>query len=224
VTRRGRRLVLAALVVAAVALTGAPAAAHGGATGGEYRSTVTGLSQYVEGVDLDVAEHASADGTLLTVTNGSGVPLVVLGDDDEEFLRLTGDGAWLNLASATGQRVAGAQLVGHGRTPEAQPAWEQVAARGRYAWLDVRVGWHSDSPPTEVLAAPRERRLVAHWHVPVRAGSRELSIDGETWWEPEHYSAALTMAFCLGLLALFLGGAVALVWPRRTSPESTAAV
>jgi hypothetical protein len=189
---------------------GTPAGAHGGATGGSYYATVTGLSEPVAGVVV------SGDGSTLTVTSTAPDDLVVLGYAGEEFLRLSADGAWLAPDSPTTRTVAGDSLVR--RTTSG--GWAQVAARGRYSWVDERVGQEPDATPPGVLQRPREHQVVGAWHVPVRYGDRALSIDGRTWWEPTQYSAGLTLAVVLGVLGLGLLGAVALVVPRRRTGDA----
>ena len=187
-------------------LLAAPAAAHGrssDATNFDSRilSTpdVAGVSWRIYGGD-----------EYLAVSNDSGAELLVLGYEDEPWLRVGPDGVFENQRSAAtyvnDDRYANVQIPAH-VDPEAPPEWEQVSSGTSWYWHDHRTHWMAPTPPPAVRAAPRDAQVVQDWEVPIEVGETAMSLQGELWWIPAPspvpwllIGAALTLPALLGLL------------------------
>jgi hypothetical protein len=109
---------LLALVLAAAVTTSG--AAHEGAPGEGYRSTVAGIEPAVPGLLVDVLD----DDEMLAVRNWTGKTVVLEGADGEPLFRFTGDEV--------------RQRDGSG--------WRVVKRGTSHAWHDARVHWAGATP------------------------------------------------------------------------------
>jgi hypothetical protein len=172
-TPRPRTLIVGAgLAAAAVVLPAAPAAADPPAPG-DYSSEVTAIEPAVDTVTIEVVGGDSF--LLLEVEPGTEV--VVIGYDDEPFVRVQADGTVEQNQSSTAtylnddryaevtipERLAGVDAS------ELEPEWEQVGTGGTYAWHDHRIHWMAPNAPPAV-----GRGGTFEWSGPV-----PLLVDGE---------------------------------------------
>jgi hypothetical protein len=190
----GRRLFGAGAAVvggaAALLLAGAaPAAAHAvgtGATPSNYRTIILSVAPPVPGLLVRVLEA----GNKLQLINHSGQQVVVLGYDNEPYLRVGPFGVdenerapstYLNRSALPPAR----QRVPAQADPAAPPRWRQVASRPVAIWHDHRSHWSGRGAPPGVRAAPgREQVVVPAWQVPLRVGNRTVLVTGEIVWVP----------------------------------------
>lgn len=178
---------LAAAVVVVLLATPTPASAHGG--GGDatnYRTEVRdpgdpGLSWRVYGGD-----------SLIELTNRTGAEVVIVGYQDEPYLRFTpGDGVFANTRSPTTylnrERYADVEIPAEA-DPKAAPSWRQVADGDRFAWHDHRAHWMAPDDPAVVAADPDVEHVVLAWTIPVQIGTgasaESVEASGELRWVP----------------------------------------
>lgn len=213
--RRGSVIVRSAVALVIgfgfIAAIPSTASAHGGGPDAtNYETVVTdsadpGLDWRVRGGDAG-----------LELTNRTGSTVVVLGYEDEPYLRFDADGSvwensrspatWLN-ASRFGAEVPDTADAA------AAPQWRQVSDSGSYTWHDHRAHWMSTAMPV-VVTDPDRSTLVQTWVIPLVIGDGDASVRvvaaGELWWRP---SVAWwpPVAGCLAVVA----GVLAVVAARR---------
>ncbi len=150
--RRGviRRLALTAVAAAAMggALLGAPQVAHADAAGPtDYRSEVTSITPATDAIDVSIE---GGDSFLLLVV-APGHEAIVLGYDDEPYLRISADGtvAENRRSQATYYNASrfGSDDIPDFVDNQASPEWEEIGHDGRWAWHDHRAHWMGSEPP-----------------------------------------------------------------------------
>ena len=174
-----------AAVVAIVALTPSTASAHGGGPDAtNYETVVT------DGADPGLGWQVLGGDAGLELTNRTGSKVVVLGYEDEPYLRFDPDGmvwentrspaTWLN-ASRFGAEVPDTADA------NAEPEWREVSNSGSFSWHDHRAHWMSTAMPV-VVTDPDRSTLVQRWTIPlvIDAGAASARVDaaGELWWRP----------------------------------------
>lgn len=178
---------LAAVLASAAFPTGAWA--HGGSDRdgySNYASRVLSVSPPVPG--LDITAYGVAGGVRLE--NRSGQDVVVLGYDNEPFLRVNSTGTFANLRSRTTFTVVSPDinLRSPGQSssdPSTEPDWVQVSSRKYVRWHDDRTHWIGSQPPQIVTTD----RSVAHvvydaWTVPLVVDSNPVTVTGELVYLP----------------------------------------
>jgi hypothetical protein len=165
---------------------------------GDVRSQVTALTPATQGVTAEVVGGDS----FLRVRVEPGREVVVIGYEDEPYLRIGADGTvevndrsparWLNQ-----DRLAAVDLP-EGVDPQAPPAWRVIGHHGEAAWHDHRI---------HRMAPGRPDPPVQDWRVPLTVDGRPVTIEGRYAYVPP------APAWPWWVLA----GAVAvagIVWPR----------
>lgn len=180
-----RRLV-ASLIVVAIMTPANSAAAHGGTdtdVTSNYRTRITDppdvASLAVRTVDLD--------GSVELTWSGAGTVLV-LGYENEPFLRFDGTGVAQNLNSPATylnqDRYANTDIPDD-VDAQASPDWELVATTRSYQWHDHRTHWMSPIPPPQVNANPdRPHTIFERWEIPLTVDDRPVTIAGDLTWTP----------------------------------------
>ena len=143
-----------------------------------------------------------------------GVPVTVEGRDGEPFLRMTPAGVEVNTRSRTHveDRQARGEIAG---PPSPTPDFALVApGASSYTWLDARLRYPEDLPPTDVLRAD-EPTVVKEWDVPVAVAGDPAVLTGDVTWVPEADAAARVGAPVAdeprgSVLPYVVGGAAAL--------------
>lgn len=180
-----------------VTILATPALAHGGdePDASNFSSTVGGMAA-VDGGGDPVDGPAPPDGlewrvrgndSLLEVTNRSDTEVVVLGYDDEPYLRVTRDTVWQNQNSPAA--YLNEDRYGETRPPadvsaDAAPQWVEVADGPTYRWHDHRIHWMATTLPPQVKADPTSAQRIQEWSVPFRFDGRDHTVDGELRWVP----------------------------------------
>jgi hypothetical protein len=237
VIRSAARLLVVLLgVLAGLAMAG-PAAAHvgGGAAGSNFDGRVLAVTPEVPGLTVRVLQF----GYELELVNATPAEVVVLGYDDEPYLRIGPDGVWRNANSPATyinlDRYARVTLPEHADA-DAEPDWVQLSTEPHYVWHDHRTHWMSDSQlPPAVAADPDRSHTVFEWTVPLIHGGTAVEVTGELTWSPPPspwlvwpiYAAVALVAVAAGLLArtprplgvLLLVGAGAALWHAAATPE-----
>lgn len=200
-------MALAVAAAALVATTGSPVAAH------SVVNPMKSLRSEVVSAPRGVTATVTANGSAITVS--SSVPLVVLGYSREPFLRFTGGHVEQNMNSLTtydaqtGMLTSIPASAGHG-----SPRWRRLGGSS-YAWSDHRTVWGGAVLPEAVTTAPKQRHVLSSWTIPVTVDGHADRIRGRVEWVPPRDSVGLTVAACVGFLALVLGLAVWAAMPRR---------
>lgn len=162
----------AGLAAGAVVLLAAPAAADPPGPG-DYSSEVTAIDPPVDTISIEVVGGDS----FLVLRVDPGTEVVVIGYDDEPFVRVQADGIVERNLSSTAtylnddryaEVTIPARLAGADASA-LEPEWEQVGSGGTYAWHDHRIHWMAPNAPPAV-----GRGGTFEW-----SGTVPLLVDGE---------------------------------------------
>jgi hypothetical protein len=170
-----RRLRPAAIAIAALALLAgpAPAWAHGGSAsapgasydvrGLRFDPPVAGLEATVIGGDQQLRLQVRPD-----------VPVTVLGDEGEPFLRFSTSGIDVNDASPT---TASARLASAGGQGGA-PRWRHLTSAHVLSWHEGRLR------PRSLSGTPATAELAGHVAIPMQVAGQGVHLVGQSWYAP----------------------------------------
>jgi hypothetical protein len=208
VTLRRVQVGLAPVVVGFVltVVLSSPAAAHGvgGVEPRNYETTVLQVSPSLPGVELSVVDL----GDRLSLANGSGEDVVVLGYDDEPYLRVGPRGVFENRRSPA--VYLNRSLVPTTRPPRiadaaAAPEWRKVSSSTTATWHDHRAHYMGSDDPPAVRRDPSVRHVVDRWVVELRAGDRTVRASGElVYVPPSSVWPFVAVAVALALVVILL--------------------
>ena len=170
---------------AVVVVTAQPAAAHGvgGIQPSNFETTVHGTTPRVPGLTVRVIDL----GNELELRNDSGAEVVVLGYQDEPYLRVGPRGVFENRRSPAtylNRTRNGTTKVPAEADPAAAPEWNRIDAGQVARWHDHRAHWMGTEDPPEVARAPDKQHLVDHWSFQLRSGSQDITVTGDLLWVP----------------------------------------
>jgi hypothetical protein len=208
-----RRFLSTILAMAgAILVPATPASAHAGDTTSvsDYRVTVTGLSNPLDGLTVRVVEG----GARLELSNDSGRTIEILGYSGEPYLEVRPDGAYENVnspATYVNQTLGGETPIPAAADPTSAPAWRRVSGDTTVRWHDQRTRWTEPAPPPEVTTTHRLRE----WAIPLRDQVRTFDIQGTLDYEPPPAAWAWWLGSALLGLAVVL---IARRWPRSAGP------
>jgi len=181
-TRVVRRLAAGlALSAALLVLGAAPAGAHqvGGAGASNYQTTLEGLSPETPGITVRVVEA----GSRIELVNTGDQEVIVLGYQDDPYLRVGPDGVFENQRSSAtylNRDRDGSQATPDTVDPEADPDWKKLSSGQTARWHDHRIHWMGsavDRPDVRFVVEDR-------WVVPLLLGDERLEITGQLVWVP----------------------------------------
>jgi hypothetical protein len=162
-----------------------PAAAHGvgGVQPRNYETTLLRVSPRVPGVEVSVVDL----GDRLSLSNHTDRDVVVLGYDDEPYLRVGPRGVFENRRSPA--TYLNTSLVPTQRPPKladsaAAPQWRKVSSGTTVTWHDHRAHYMGSDDPPAVQRDPSARHLVDRWVVDLRTGDRTIRASGELVYVP----------------------------------------
>jgi hypothetical protein len=138
----------------------------------------------------------------LELVNESDDEVVVLGYQDEPYLRVAPDGVYENLNSPA--TYLNTSTSGDGSPPDglittAAPRWRQLSSGREVRWHDHRSHWMAPTPPS-VLADPgRQQLLEPRWVIPITIDGQRVEAVGSISWVPgpnpmPHVIAAVLLA------------------------------
>jgi hypothetical protein len=207
---------LAALAAGALGIVGSTSPADAAETDApqpsDYRSTITAIRPSSDGVEIEI----TGGDAFLALRAAPGHEVVVLGYDDEPYLRFRPDGTVeANLESPA--TYVNASLSGTAEVPPGvdadEPArWERVGDGGTYAWHDHRIHWMGSQRPVGV---PRGGE-VHRWTVPLRIDDEPVTVEGVLTLAP--------VAWWPWLLAVAAVAAVTWTLGRRPGPGAVGMV
>lgn len=206
-----RRLSALALVAACLA-PGATAYAHKGNP--HFRSTILHVSPTLpSGASLQILNLDDR----LALVNRSKATIVVLGYEDDPYVRLLPDGTVQVNRNSTAAYINN-DRQGSGKVPPnahrgARPNWSTVDKSSRYEWHDHRIHYMGTGTPPQV-ADPGKRTHVFDWAVPLRVGGRPGRITGSLTWVPLP-GGGPPLAAIVALAVLVAGAAVLVAVVRR---------
>jgi hypothetical protein len=179
-----RAAATATATVAVLAGTALPAEAHtvSGAGATNYRTTLTGVSPAIPGVTVRLVEN----GSRLQLTNGTATDAVVLGYENEPYLRVGPAGVFENTRSpATYLNVSRTGREAPATADaKAVPEWRRVSGGRTALWHDHRIHWMSPDPPPAAKADPGHYHLIDAWEVPFTYAGQRVTISGTLAWVP----------------------------------------
>jgi hypothetical protein len=195
-----RRLLGAVVVLGAAVLAPAGVALADPAGPTDYRTTVTAMTPEVAGVEVSIV---GGDAFLRLVVD-PGIEVVVLGYQQEPYLRIRADGVveenqrspatYLNADRyGTGTPPAGAD-------PTLAPNWLPVGAGGSWAWHDHRAHWMSPDPP----AAGSPGMQIQASTVPLLVDGTAVAVDVSTTWLAAPSRVPLAVGAAAGGAAVLL--------------------
>jgi hypothetical protein len=173
-----RTTIALAAAVALLSVAGG-AAGHGGGRSQGYLSSFSSLDPPVLGLLVNVFGPRNR----MQVTNYSGKTIVILGVEDEPYLRLSGKKVDENRASPTAYLNA-SEPVPPSATGDARPRWRPVARGAGYSWHDHRIVWKGAQPPPVVESDPKSPHLIFRWRIPATVDGRPFAIKGFLGWAP----------------------------------------
>ena len=180
--RRALAVVAGALAGLLLVVGGAgPASAHNvsGVSSTNYLTTLDGLAPATPGITVRVVEK----GSRIEVTNTNDADVVVLGYEDEPYLRIGPDGVFENRRSPAtflNQDREGSDSGGENADPDAEPDWRQISSGQTARWHDHRIHWMGAD-----VDRPDERLVVEdEWVIPLDYQGERLEITGQLLWIP----------------------------------------
>jgi len=180
-----RVLVVMGLACGVLVAAATPAAAHGigGTEPTNYETTLTRVDPEVRGLHVEVIDL----GERLQLTNDTARDVVVLGYEDEPYLRVGPRGVFEN-------RRSPATYLNRSRVPEerapaiadahAPPEWQRVGDGPTVSWHDHRAHYMGTQDPGPVRVDPDRRHVLDRWTVELRHGDRSVLVHGVLAWEP----------------------------------------
>lgn len=204
-----RAVAFVAIAVALIVALASPAAAHNaagsGATGSNYRVTVTSQPSF-DGVSLTVGEA----GQLVVLHNDSDSEVTVLDYSGLPYLRVGPDGVFENSNSPATylNRSADSPGVVPDGVGEGLPQWRLLSDSSTASWHDHRAHWMVDEPAA-VQQDPGRRHHVSDWEIPLVSEGVTSTARGSIEWVPAPAMwvwaavSALVAGVAAGLLVRF---------------------
>lgn len=209
---RGACAAPALAALAALALASPAAARDAGVV-----SQLRGIQPPVSGLDAEVV----GGDKFMTVRNGGDATVVVLGYDDEPYLRfLPGGRVQVNTRSVSkyqNEDRYALQPIPPEADSSAPPEWKTVATGGTYRWFDHRIHLMEKGTPPQVKDKGTKTKIF-DWKVPIKVDGRSAGVLGTLTWEPASSSSSGSggrVAALAALLAALLGVTLFTVHRRR---------
>ncbi|HET9654449.1 MAG TPA: hypothetical protein VFP72_03790 [Kineosporiaceae bacterium] len=216
---------LAALLLSGTVMAPAMAADSSSPDAANYQSVVTSIQPAVPGLQVKVGAQ---NGTV-TVVNGTGKTVTVVGYTNEDYLRITPSGVEENANSLTATINASPSLdkmSANMASAMAQPAnWVHKSNTPSATWKDYRVQWTNKQRPPIVVADPHNQHTVFTWAVNLKVDNQPVLALGEVRWTGTPWLSTTQ------IILLVVGGAALLIAafmfiksrrnPRRRGRRST---
>jgi hypothetical protein len=201
-------LVTIAIIAIVLVAFGAPAEARevSGVGATNFETRVTSVTPEVRGVRVRAIEL----GSRLELANETGEDVVVLGYQDEPYLRVGPRGVFENVRSPAvyiNTNRQGTTPVPGSANPSARPEWRQISSGHVARWHDHRTHWMASQEPPMVERAPDRTHVVYRsWIVRLRMGSDTIRVKGDLRWVPGPRPAPwLALAAVVGVAVVVFG-------------------
>ncbi len=217
--RRASSVLAAAAAV--VVATASPASAHtvGGVQATNYRSEITGIAPPVPGLTVRLRDL----GRRMEVVNDTDQELVILGYQNEPYLRVGPSGVFENRRSPSlyQNRVSAASSstltsLPPEADPSAPPEWRRRSGARTVSWNDHRTRWEGADPPGVKSKPGLAQTVVPRWTVNMVHGSTSVAVTGRVRWLPGPAAAPWLVALAVLFGLTFALGATRW-WPGLLS-------
>ena len=187
--RVARRILITVVMALACVVVGpaAPAAAHGieGVESTNYRTRITRMTPERGGLVVRVVEA----GSRLELVNNTDEDVIVIGYQDEPYLRVDADGGvFVNVRSPATFINAdreGTLQPPPDADPSAEPQWERIDDGVVARWHDHRAHWMGTRDAPAVRRNPGQRHVVIpEWEVPIDVRGERVRVIGDLSWIP----------------------------------------
>lgn len=174
------------MVVLIIVGGASPASAHmvSGVSASNYLTTLNGLAPTKPGLRMRVVET----GSRLELTNTSNVEVLVVGYNDEPYLRIGPKGVFENQRSPATYLNASRQAstpIPSDASANAEPVWKKVSGEPVARWHDHRAHWMGSQDPPEVTRDPGRRHVVYDkWEIKMSVGGDQVVATGQLLWIP----------------------------------------
>jgi hypothetical protein len=213
--RRGvlRSLVVRLATVVALLTLLAPAVAQaaGEPSTENYQTKLDSIRPDVKGL----AVTTEGGDRYLVVRNDTGKVVLVLGYDDEPYLRFLPNGEVQANASSPAKYLnairfgtADSVTIPPSALASTKVKWEKVAGNGTYKWFDHRIHWMEKDPPS-VVTDESKRTKIFDWKVPAKVAGTPVTLVGTLSWVPTPSSSSGGISS--GAIAALVGGALVLL-------------
>lgn len=204
---------LALTTVLVLAVFPAAGLAHQGNP--NFQSEITSVKPEALADGLKIETYNFDDGVRLT--NDTGREVVVLGYEEEPYVRISADGlVEVNLNSPTfyqnEDRWANVEIPERADA-EADPEWEKVDNSGQYSWHDHRSHYMVDKVPPQVKDESQETK-VFDYEIPLEVDGKPVTASGTLTWMGPQSTAFPVLPFII-LAGGVLVGLVVLRRQRR---------
>jgi hypothetical protein len=197
-----RRLAGLLVVGTSLVLLSASPALADPATPTNYQSEVVA----VDGPGVAGVEIVGGD-AFVRLTAVRGMTVVVLGYEQEEYIRFGPDGrVSVNQRSPAtylnDDRYANVEVPADA-SAGAEPRWEDVSVDGTYSWHDHRTHWMSPTPPAAVLESGEGATVpIFDWVLPLAVDGDPGGVIGSLTWIPSSSAAPWFVIALLAMLAV----------------------
>jgi hypothetical protein len=183
--RPGHAVLALLLGLGSVMVAAEPAGAHGvaGIQPSNFATRVLAVVPATTGISVQAEDL----GNKLQLDNHTGRDVVVLGYDDEPYLRVGPAGVFQNTRSPAvylNRTRTGNVPVPASADPHASPQWQRIGAGTRVRWHDHRAHWLATTNPPQVQRDPGARHLVQRWTVTLVTAGTRIQVHGDVVWVP----------------------------------------
>ena len=198
---RWRRAGLSAIALATGLLL-APQVAHADSAGPtDYRSEVVAIEPTTDVIQVSIVGGDS----FVRIVVAPGHEVIVLGYDDEQYLRIAADGT-VSENTRSYATYYNTSRYGSDRIPDlvdndAAPDWRQIGDGGSWAWHDHRSHWMGSEPP--IGLDPGES--LPPETIPLLVDGAPVAVSVQTTLQPSPSKLAAIVGVLLGLVIALFG-------------------
>jgi hypothetical protein len=148
-----------------------------------YQTTIRSIAPTPAPFTMRVIEA----GSRLQVTWKSGDPLVILGYEEDPYLRIGPDGVEENLESSAtyiNRSRSGAADIPDDIDATRSPKWRRISGEPVARWHDHRAHWMGSQRPDVVRADPGRIHRIQEWSTVIVQGSTRYTVSGDLDWVP----------------------------------------
>jgi hypothetical protein len=185
-TRLRRTLVTIATALLALFAAADPAAARSvsGVGASNFQTRLHSVTPDVPGIRVRVVEV----GSRIELTNDTGKTVIVIGYQDEPYLRVGPNGVYENRRSPAvyiNRKRQGTTFIPGSANPDAEPEWHRISAGNVVRWHVHRIHWMGFEDPPAVQRNPDRTHVVnRQWTITMQMGQERIRVRGDLRWVP----------------------------------------